>query len=332
MPQPSVPVMRRLLDMNFNLYYCRYALDDDRLCMRFDTTLKTANPNKLYYGLRELATRADKMDDLLVQEFASLQTIDTEHVIAIPNEEKEVKFNFLKDSIKETLEYVDSLDPEKFSGGIAYLLLTLAFRIDYLLCPEGKLLSELEKIVELYYRKDERQTTERNKAMVEGFKKMLERTKDEVFPWLFRSKHTFAIVSPQHHKLVADSITNSHQNVAWYRDNKYPTIASRVVEYGFSFSQYSYSLPKPLSELFQLFMQVNYPWYFNALGFSTTYYDPANNRFDVDDIKDRIDEIVEEWKEKYPKFAFRTNTLRFDDPLQFNLTFTTEIAQLNFDA
>ena len=27
MPQPSVPVMRRLLEMNFNLYYSRFALE-----------------------------------------------------------------------------------------------------------------------------------------------------------------------------------------------------------------------------------------------------------------------------------------------------------------
>src|SRR5262245_23702368 len=32
MPQPSVPVMRRLLEMNFNLYYGRFALDNERLC------------------------------------------------------------------------------------------------------------------------------------------------------------------------------------------------------------------------------------------------------------------------------------------------------------
>src|SRR5690606_30823356 len=110
MPQPSVPVMRRLLDMNFNLYYCRYALDNDRLCMRFDSTIRTASPNKLYYALRELATKADKMDDLLVQEFASLQTIDTEHVIEIPDAEKELKYNFLQQQVKETLEYIESLD------------------------------------------------------------------------------------------------------------------------------------------------------------------------------------------------------------------------------
>ncbi|HEX6181652.1 MAG TPA: hypothetical protein VFZ47_10430, partial [Chitinophagaceae bacterium] len=39
MPKPTVPVMRRLLEMNFNLFYSRYSLDGDRLCMRFDSDL-----------------------------------------------------------------------------------------------------------------------------------------------------------------------------------------------------------------------------------------------------------------------------------------------------
>ena len=40
--------------------------------MRFDSDIETANPSKLYYGLKELATKADKQDDLLVQDFTRL--------------------------------------------------------------------------------------------------------------------------------------------------------------------------------------------------------------------------------------------------------------------
>jgi Domain of unknown function (DUF1821). len=332
MPQPSVPVMRRLLEMNFNLYYSRYALDNDRLCMRFDSEIRSANPNKLYYGLKELAIKADKLDDLLVQEFAALQTVDTEHIIEIPEAEKEVKYRFMMSWIKDTLDYIASLDPDKFSGGIAYLLLTLAFRIDYLLCPDGKLLNELEKIVDIYFRKDEKQTQERNLGMIEGFKKLMEKTKEDVYPFLFRSKHTFAIVAPHQHRAVADAIQGAAQNLAWYRDNNYPIIANKVVEYGLSFSQYSYSLPKPLSELFLLFMQVNYCNFFEALGFSVPYYGAANNRFDPGAIRERIEEITGAWIAKYPKLQFRLEQLQFNNLVSFNTSFANEIAELNFDA
>jgi hypothetical protein len=332
MPQASIPVMRRLLEMNFTLYYSRYALDNDRLCMRFDSDIRTANPNKLYYGLKELAIKADKLDDLLVQEFAALQTVDTEHIIEIPQTEKDVKYDFMMRWIRETLDYAASLDADKFSGGIAYLLLSLAFRIDYLVCPDGKLLNELEKVVEIYYRKDEKQTMERNQGMIEGFKKLLNKPKEEVYPFLFRSKHTFAIVMPQHHQTVADAINSAAQNVIWYRDNSYPIIANNVMEYALSFSQYSYSLPKPLSDLILLYMQINFREYFEALGFTVPYYDAPANRFDPDAIREKIEEITEAWKPKYPKLVFRMETLKFNNLVTFNSSFTTEITFLNFDS
>lgn len=332
MPQASVPVMRRLLDMNFNLYYSRFALDNDRLCMRFDSDIKTANPNKLYYGLKELAVKADKLDDLLVQEFAALQTVDTEHIITIPESEKEVKYNFMMIWVKQALEYIETLDADKFSGGIAYLLLSLAFRIDYLISPDGKLLSELEKIVEIYYRKDEKSTMERNQGMIEGYKKLMTKTKEEVYPYLFRAKHTFSIVAPQHHQTLVDAINAAAQNVVWYRDNSYPTVANSVMEYALSFSQYSYSLPKPMSDLILLFFQINYREYFESLNFTVPYYEVLNGQFNPEAIRLRIEEIVTAWQPKYPKLQFRMETLKFNSLVAFNGSFSTEITALNFDS
>ena len=332
MPEPSVAVMRRLLEMNFNLYYSRYALDGDKLCMRFDSDIKTANPNKLYYGLKELATKADKQDDLLVQEFGALQALDIEHIIPIPREEKEVKFNFLQKWIKETLDHISTLDAEKFSGGIAYLLLSLAFRIDYLITPEGKLLHDIEKIVDIYYRKDEKPVPEKNSGMIDGFKKILEKKEEEVYEFLFRSKHTFAIVSPQNHKVVTDAINGALQNMVWYRDNNHRFIATKVLEYGISYCQYSYSLPKPLTDLYQLLMHANYGEYFTALGFSETLYDPLLNRFDEEEIEERITSIIEKWKKKYFKLQFKVKNLRYTNLITFNNTFLLEISNLNFDA
>lgn len=331
MVQPNVPVMRRLLEMNFNLYYSRYALDNERLSMRFDSDIETANPSKLYYGLKELSTKGDKQDDLLVQDFAALQTLDTEHIIEIPVEEKETKFEWLQKWITETLTYLRTLDPDKFSGGIAYLLLALAYRIDYLIVPEGKILLELEKISDIYFKKDERQVQVKNRDMMEAFEKLQSRSKEEVFPCLYRSKHTFAIVTPQTYKTIADAVYNANQNVNWYRDNNYPFIAAKISEYGFSFCQYSYSLPRPATEFFHLFMMVNYSEYFKALGFNTNYYDPATKQFDAERISDRIRESIDTWKLKYPNLKMKLENIKYDSMMNFNLTFTTEIELLNLE-
>ena len=331
MPQPSVPVMRRLLEMNFTLYYTRYALDADRLCMRFDSDAATASPSKLYYGLKELSTKADKQDDLLVQDFSSLQTTDDDHITPLSESEKEVKYRFFQQWIGETLETINGLDADKFSGAIAYLLLSLTHRIDYMIAPEGKLLHQLERVTAIYFKKDDRPVTEKNRDMVEEFRKLKELPKEEVIGYLFRSKYTFSIVAPQPYKTISDSIHAANQNMVWYRDNNHPAIASKITEYGISFCQYSYSLPKAITELFHLFMMVNYPDYFTALGFSTQYYDPAINQFQQQAIIDKIYAIQQHWKEKYPLMDFKTQNLRFDSLVNFNLTYTNELEFLNME-
>ena len=332
MPQPSVPVMRRLLEQNFSLFYSRYSLDGDRLCMRFDTDIETANPNKLYYALKELSTKADKQDDLLVRDFSFLQALDTEHVTAVPEPEKETKFAFMQKWISKTLVYAETLDPEKFSGGIAYLLLALAFRIDYLICPEGTLQAELEKIPILYFTKDERAATAKNTDMIEAFRKIQTKSKEDFFKNIFRGKSSFAIVAPQTQKTIADGIYGANNNMIWYRDNGYPLLAQQICEYGISYCQYSYSLPKAMSQLFELFMQVNYPEYFISLGFTQIFYDDSKNKFDSEAIIETIQEIQSSWKKKYPMLNFNVQNLKFDNKVNFNLSYTNELQNLNFDA
>ncbi len=328
MPQPSVPVMRRLLEMNFNLYYSRFALDNDRLCMGFDSDMENASPSKLYYGLKELATKADKQDDLLVQDFANLETTDTEHIGNVTDQEKEVKYAWMVRWISQTLDTIAGVDADKFSGGIAYMLLALIYRLDYLLAPEGKLLNDLERIGGIYFKKDERPVIEKNRDMVEEFKKLKDRPKEEIFRYLFRSKYTFSIVAPQQYKAIADSIHGANQNMIWYRDNNYPFIATQVSEYGISYCQYSYSLPRAITEFFQLFMMINYSDFFAELGFER-YYDPANNKFDQDMIADRIRAIQTAWKEKFPLMDFKIQNLKYDNLAMFDFTFTNELEVLN---
>ncbi|HTD94123.1 MAG TPA: hypothetical protein VK644_09940 [Chitinophagaceae bacterium] len=332
MPQPAVPVMRRLLEMNFNLYYSRFALDHERLCMRFDSTTETASPSKLYYGLKELSTKADKQDDLLVQDFAMLETLDSEHIIPIQNDEKEIKFQYLQKWVQQTLDTIGALDADKFSGGISYLLLSLLYRIDYLITPEGKLLNQLETIAAVYFKKEERSAVEKNRDMVEVYKQILTRSKEDVFTYLFRSKYTFAIVAPQNYKAVADSIHGANTNMVWYRDNGHPFIAMQVMEYGLSYCQYSYSLPRVITELFSLYNHINYSDYFAALGHTEHYYNAATNQFNNNAIAEKIRVIQDKWRDKYPNMDFKVQNLRFDNLVNFDHTFTNEMEFLNMEA
>src|SRR6185436_1252577 len=96
MEQPATAVMRRLLELNYSLYYSRSALDEEgrTLYMVFDTKVSNASPNKMYYGLRELATKADKQDDMLLTDFSYLKAVDTDVVLKPTEQEIEMKYKY----------------------------------------------------------------------------------------------------------------------------------------------------------------------------------------------------------------------------------------------
>ena len=331
MPEPSIPVMRRLLEMNFHLYYSRYSLHDGSIRMRFNSDISTANPNKLYYGLRELAIKADKQDDLLVTEFGSVLATDTEHIIPLSDEQKETRLKFFHSWLDKTLNYVETLDAEKFALGISFLLLNVVFRIDFLLAPEGKLMQEIEKIPERYYKKEGKPSAEKNQEMIDDLRKIRNKPKEEIFPYFFKSKHTFSIVSPQNHKQVAESINNALQNMYWYRDNNYPMIANEVMEYGLAYCQYSYSLPRPLTEFFQIFMIINHGEFFEAFGHLPLLYNQETNRFESELIIEAIEDINNRWRSRYEKMRLNPGDLNFSNLVKFNHSFLHSISALNFD-
>jgi len=260
-----------------------------------------------------------------------LQVHDSEHVDALPGREKEIKYEYLQRWLKQTLDTIVSLDADKLSGGIAYMLLSLVYRIDYLLTPEGKLLHHLEQTASIYFRKDERLVGEKNRDMIEELKKLQAWSKENVFKCLFRSKYTFSIVAPQNYKTVTDSVHGAIQNMTWYRDNNHPFIATQVIEYGLAFCQYSYSLPKVISELFNVYMRVNYGDYYRDMGFETTYYDASVNQFNASAIRDKIKSIQEKWKDKHRLMDFKIQNLRFDNLVNFDQTFCTEMEFLNIE-
>jgi len=118
----NVIIMRRLLEMNYSLRYSRYAINGNKICLKFDTSSLDSTPEKLYHALKEVATRSDKQDDLLLNEFSSLSAIDDSHVEKPNAQDQETKYAFLLKWASETLEIIENLDRNRFEGCISYLL------------------------------------------------------------------------------------------------------------------------------------------------------------------------------------------------------------------
>jgi hypothetical protein len=331
MQQPSNPAMRKLLEQNFFLYYSRFTLDGEKIGMRFDTGMETANPNKLYYGLKELANKAEQQNDVLINEFVQLKSIDKEHLQYIPLEEINVKLDYFRIFIKDTLSEIDKLVPEIHEIAISNLLLALGYRIDYLILPEGKLRHDLENIISIFYNKEDKSVAERSLLMIDAYKNLLLKNNDELIPYLYRTKSTFSVVAPQPFKAVVEHIQFALDNSKDYTEKKFSEILHQMQEFGLSYCQYSFSLPQPLTEMFQLYMEVNYPDYFMALGVRKPLFDKAINIFNQKEIEKCIGKITNEWKGKYPKLSFKIQGIQYDSLSNFNHSFLKEIMHLNFE-
>ncbi len=313
----SVAFMRKLMEMNYNLRYSRYCLKDSTICMKFFTTVLDGNPQKLYYGLKEMANSADRHDDLLVDEFSSLQMVDNHHVQEIPITEKQVKWKYFQRWMKETLDRVKGLDAEKFSGANSYLLLDLSYKIDYLISPGGAVTERLEKIHRLYFAKDGKTTQDKNKAMISELEELQKISEHDFYKSIYRVKSTFGMVNPVPHTDVANLIQNEQKNMPWYRDNNYPDIAVAVLEYIPGYSMFYYGMHKPTRQLMHLFFETVNPDYFIELGVPVTVVTPASKLINKDEMQKRIRSIISEGVKQYPKLTFNEQTLKWENQIEF---------------
>jgi hypothetical protein len=323
-PDLKVGFMRRLMEHNYNLRFSRFALDDDgNITIVFDTYTLDGSPYKLYHALKELATKADKQDDLLLEEFKILQPVDTSHLRPLPPAEKETKYQFIRQEIGAALGEVEhgTLDSTQYAGSFAYLLLALIYKLDYLIKPEGFMMETLELLHRKYYENDSQPTVYKNQALCKGLRQLLERDKESSFQEMYRGKSTFGITNSIAHEYIAGLIDGELPKMDWYQERGFAALALAIPHYIVGHCLFNFAVPLPDRRLFHLYYQVTEADYFRQLGFQTDYYDPASERFDVRGIKRAINMIRQEALDSHPNFEPDTKLLDFDSLPDFARSF-----------
>ncbi len=328
----NVAVMRKLLEMNYSLRYSRYAIQDGVICLKFDTSTLDGSPEKLYYALKEVAIRSDKQDDLLLTEFPTLTSIDDAHIEKLNESELEIKFEFLQKWINQTLKKINLLDRQRFEGSISYLLLNLAYKIDYLLTPHGKLMDEIEKIHRTFFTNFELSKAERNNKMIQTFENILRWKKDKIFDELYKVKATFGITTPTAHKAVVQLLSEELKSIEWYKKNNQTDMALEHLEYIAQYALFNYGLRIPSRLLMGLIIEVLNADFMEALNFSNLPYDTTANKLNSNIIQKRIKNIQNQAIEKYPSFSFNISKLKFDSNLNFVESMFQELKNINYES
>lgn len=327
----SVALMRRMMEMNYSLYYSRFAINDNYLCLKFNTNVLDGSPRKVYYALKELSIRADKQDDLLLEDFKNLNILDRTDVIDFTPEEKELKYKYYFSWIDKALKYIGTLNETSLSGALSYILLDLLYKIDYLITPEGTLMNSMEKISFEYFAKDNKPFEEKNRNIKNEFLKLLEKPKEQVLKDFYAVKSTFGIMNPTPHQAVIEAINNNINNVKWYNENNHEDVSICIYEYIAGYCLFTYGLSKPTLKFLDLIMNILNQDYYLETGRVGLLFENNTKKLNETLIIERINKIVSESAEQFPELIFKTDNLKFDTLLNFLRSYFTEILNLNFN-
>jgi hypothetical protein len=330
----NVGFLRRLMEYNFNLKFSRFALDpDNRLCILFDTFTVDGAPHKLLQAMRELAIHADKQDDLLLEEFKMLRPAEERTYGDIPEAEKQVKMAYIRREIQHIFEEIDQgkPDPNQFPGTYAYALLALAFRLDYLVRPEGFMMDVMEKIHTTYFSKNSLTPQVKVQQIRKEFQKLLDRPDEAFFREMYRTRSTFGINPPVNQGSITALIEGEMPNMEWPLQQNHTMLAQAVPQYIAGFALFHYAPPKPVQALLHLFFQISEAPFFRELGFEVPYTDRATGRLDKPAILKAIKAIAAEHRSAFPALKPPVEGLDFGSLLLFSKSYMLMIKDLNLN-
>ena len=321
---------RTLIEQNFGLQYCRFALsEDDDICIIFDTYAVDASPYKIYYALKELASKADKHDDILLSEYPSLSIVNNHHISKVPQKLKDAKYQFIKSRITNIIDHIDSgkINIQKYPAGLCYLILDLIYKIDYLVKPEGYTLDLVEEIHQTYFQSKSQNIHAKNQKVIQKLKVWLERPRIDFDKEIYEVISTFGITMPSGHDKLAEFIESELPNMDWYYDNKYDDVALAIPSYLVGYLMFSYALPDPDRDFLHVLYEIIETEYFAEMGFINKYWNKGS--LNASAIKKKIYKIANEHVEKYPRIKPNVDTINFGDICMFSKSYMIMLSKLD---
>ncbi len=328
--QLGLPFMRRLMEMNYDLQFCRFALHHDTVYLKYDTHTTDALPEKLYFALREMATQADKYDDLFVISFPHLSPSQHTTQQALPEAEQAVKYAYLQRWINHATELVHRLDTNAQAVAVSYILLNTVLKIDYLIVPQGNVTDKIEFINELYYTDTESTVLERNTRTMRELMALQQLKPADLNRELYQVRATFGLASYAQPPQVCAAINSILNDIAQCVDRRYPSINLHIAECAIQYALFYLGMPACLQQYLHLLVQCLNSDYFEALGFTQQYVEPDSQKVNIKALKKTLSELQKNAQKTFPDFTISLSHLNFKTPLDFTLSLLMALSAANY--
>jgi hypothetical protein len=316
--QKGIAWMRILLEENYNLSYCRFGINEnDRISIYFDNYSEEALPQKTYEALRELAIRADKIDDILLSEFNELIALYNDHTIQLPENIVKAKLDFFKEKTHEVLKYIERPGPDilSFSSSYIYMILACIYKLDYLIKPEGTLMKNIENCHRSYFNNQTELMEIKTSNLISGFKEISNIKDSELKNELYDSRSTFGLDLPQGTQGLKEIIEAQWVDLEWFHSNRLTTTHRFICDYVVGFSLFSFALPNCYKELLLLYYRVTESRYFENLGYEQSL--EKNDKINKKEVLKELQKLKILYKTEGNVFDPETGLLHFESIMDF---------------
>lgn len=332
--QLNIGMMRKLLERNFELKFCRFGVDNENtVFLLFDSYSVDASPYKLYYGLKELATTGDKLDDLLLDEFHGQKNDLAEAISPLDDREKEIKYQYLNEELDLAIKEAETgeLDTTRYPAGVAFLLLALIYKLDFLIRPEGLMMETLERAHRLYYANNSDGAVEKNHDLLKEIKTLKSRKKADFYKELYGVRATFGITPSTSFTQLVGVIDTHLSQMDWYEEEGYDRVALSIPQFIVGHSLFNGAIPLPIRDLFILFYRVTEYTLFDQLGFEPSIVTISNSGLVISkkELRDEFRNIAKKYAGLYPNFNPSVSAIEFKNLIRFAKSFLLMIRSLD---
>ncbi len=324
-----VALKRYILERNYQLTYSKYFCDDEYIKLKLYHDNITANPQKIFYPIREIALNADFDKEYMKSEFPDTVLEDIDHLKPIEIEELKIKYDFVHKWIKELEDHLVIMPTNDSVSMQSFLYLTILLKIDYLITPGYDIYQDTAKKIQKYFTDDN--SLETNNEKLYKYILELKNIKFEEFKDKFyNSKYTFNPTEKASNEEIINFIEESLVKVRWYKNNRYKRIIPVIYEYIAFHILYNYGIHPVIRHLLHTLVEVQNPDFFKKLGYKKLY-DEQKDEFSKKIIISNIENIITPYQKRFKSLKPFGDKLDFSSLNEFSNSFYIQLKHLDFE-
>ncbi|SFV75726.1 hypothetical protein MNB_SM-3-1163 [hydrothermal vent metagenome] len=326
----NVSLKRYILERNYQLTYGCYFSDGEKIKLKIYQNNTIMTPQKIFFPLRELALNADYDKEHIKTEFPTIPLQDIAHIQPLQEEELQVKYEYFLKWIQEVEETALTLPSYEKNMMESFLYLHIFFGMDYLLVPKFKMYQEISKKLQEYFGDNEHSVEDKNEELKRYLEQLKKLSFQEFQENFYNAKYTFNQAENTGYESVVEFIDDSLGKVRWFKHNRYNQIVPIIYRYIAFYLLYNYGINPIAKALLHLLIEVQYPDFFQALGYEI-YYDKEQESFEKKKIIAKIDAIITPHQSRFKSLEPFGERLSYTTLNEFCNSYYSELQNLSFE-